>query len=426
MDWASEGWEAIITKAKTENKLIFLDIYTIWCGPCLKMDKDVWIEPSVQESYNESFINVKVNAENPSRGAAIAERYGATSFPTLVYLDPDGSVISTYVGGKNRYEMLELAQKVQDLYHHKAFLDKVKANIYGTYSHDELARILDITLDHEFVGKEHLAMKYLDGVTTIGEDDIRRVMPEVSRMDVTYLERLAPLTATVSFSEMYLRRNSKEWINWRNGTERAVYHFLKKYQDENNQAGYEQTLEILKGIEGVKPRKIDNLYLDFYRQNNLDQYRVFAMYLIDEYIIPTRPEDVKKADEEKYKMLREEISKDMMASLGTDMSNQASATSSTPTIDSLSVIYTISQSIADQLFEISGDFFAFYEDESSQRKASFWAELATKYYPYDWKYYDNLIFILESNGNHDKAKAALAHAKTLPWYSEMRTPSSGP
>jgi len=427
LDWQSESWEQVLVDARAQDKLIFVDIYTVWCGPCLKMDKDVWVDSTVQEHYNDRYINVKINAENPSRGQQVAQRYGASAYPTLLYLDPDGKVISSYVGSQNKYEILDLSAKVSNLYGQRDFLDGVKSNINKDYTLAELKNILDISIDHEFAGKEVLAMSYLDKISTIQEEDIRRVMPEVSRMDLRYLGRIAPLTGTVSYAEMYVRRNSKEWVSWRISTERAVYGFLKKYKQNGDLVGYEGTLEIMKGIEGVKPRKIDNLYLDFYKQNDLNKYRDFAIYLIDEYIIPTRPEDVKVADEEKYRMLHEEISKDMAAAVGADVTiEKSSFTSDTPTLDSLAEIYTISQSIADQLYDISGDFFAFFDDDSAQRKASFWAMLATKYYPYNWKYYDNLIFLLETQGEQIKAQEALDEAKALPWYREMRYPTSGP
>ncbi len=427
LDWHPDSWDQILSQAKAEDKLIFVDVYTIWCGPCLKMDKDVWVDSSVQANYNDRFINVKINAENPMRGQQVAQRYGASVYPTLLYLNPGGEVISTYVGAQNKYEILDLSDKVTALYGQRDYLDAVKSNIYKDYTLQELKKILDISVDHTFDGKHQLAMNYLDKISTIQEEDIRRVMPEVNNMDLDYLGRIAPLTGTVSYAEMYVRRNSKEWVSWRTDTERAVYAFLKKYLNNGDLGGYERTLEIMKGIEGVKPRKIDNLYLDFYKQNDLNKYRDFAIYLIDEYIIPTRPEDVKIADEEKYRMLHEEISKDMAAAIGDNVTIDANSISSqTSTLDSLAEIYTISESIADQLYDISGDFFAFFDDESSKRKASFWANLATKYYPYNWKYFDNLIFLLESNGEHIKAQEALDGAKALPWYHEMRHPPSNP
>ncbi|MBL7708461.1 MAG: thioredoxin family protein, partial [Chitinophagaceae bacterium] len=31
------SWSQLLAKAKTENKLIFVDAFTTWCGPCKQM-----------------------------------------------------------------------------------------------------------------------------------------------------------------------------------------------------------------------------------------------------------------------------------------------------------------------------------------------------------------------------------------------------
>lgn len=421
LNWENGTWEEILTKAKAQDKVIFLDVYTTWCGPCLKMDKDVFPDVAVSEYYNETFITVKVNAEDNGIGTSIANLYDVKAYPTLLYVDKNGDEISKFIGLKNKYELINLGEETMELYGQYDFINQVKSNVHGAYNNEELSQILGITRLHTFEGKEHLTMRYLNQIESIDEDDLRLVMGEISRMELSYLSRLAPLTTSLRYSEIYLRRNSKEWISWKNTTEQAIYLRLQDYQENNDLPKFEETLEILKSVDGMKPRGIDNLYLAFYKQNSLDQYRTFATYLIDEYIIPTRPEEVKRADVEKYKMLQEEIEKDMQASFGTDLrSINSSETTLTPTIDSLSEIYTISKSIADQLFEISSDFFAFYEDEPSQRKAVFWSSLCEKYFPYDWKYYDNHMYILEASGKPQEAKEVFEKARALPWYQEMR------
>ena len=32
----NEPWEEVVKKAKKQRKLIFVDCYTSWCGPCKK------------------------------------------------------------------------------------------------------------------------------------------------------------------------------------------------------------------------------------------------------------------------------------------------------------------------------------------------------------------------------------------------------
>lgn len=422
IEWSNASWKESLEQARIENKMIFVDIYTTWCSPCIKMDKEVFSDSLVGTYFNQDFISIKLNAEDDGEGSLVAQEQNVKLYPTLLFLDSNGSVLTSTVGMQNKYELIDLANKSIALNEQHELLTKVKNNIDATYSFDELKNILEITRIHSFKGKEKLVMSYLDRITTITEEDLRNVMGEVQRMDLSYLGRIAPLTTSLPYKELYLRRNSQEWIDWKNNTEQSVYDHLLYYKKENQLNKYEETLEILKGFKGIKSRQIDNLYLDFYRQNSLEQYRTFAIYLIEEYIIPSQPEDVKIADEERFQMLRDEIMKDMSRALGSTNAEKlfVNEVTNTPTIDSLSEVYTISKSIAEQLYEISGDFFAFFDDKVSQQKASYWASLTYLYYPYDWKYFDNHIFILESIGKPEEAQQVMLEAQSLPWYDELR------
>ncbi|MBQ8502365.1 MAG: thioredoxin family protein [Bacteroides sp.] len=80
-------WAEAVDKAKTENKLIFVDFYTQWCGPCYNMAKNVFTLPDVGQFYNTHFLNVKIDAEN-GEGIALAQKYAVRSYPTYAFIDP--------------------------------------------------------------------------------------------------------------------------------------------------------------------------------------------------------------------------------------------------------------------------------------------------------------------------------------------------
>lgn len=77
-------WAEAVAKAKAENKLIFIDFYTQWCGPCLNMAQTVFSLPTVGYYYNQTFINLKIDAEE-GEGITLAKKYGVRSYPTPMH-----------------------------------------------------------------------------------------------------------------------------------------------------------------------------------------------------------------------------------------------------------------------------------------------------------------------------------------------------
>lgn len=78
-------------KAKKENKLIFIDCYTTWCGPCKKMAKSTFLSKEVGAYYNKNFICLKVDMES-GEGPTIATNYAIEAYPTYLFLDYKGDV----------------------------------------------------------------------------------------------------------------------------------------------------------------------------------------------------------------------------------------------------------------------------------------------------------------------------------------------
>lgn len=104
-------WEEVLTLAKEENKIIFLDAYTTWCGPCKKMSRDVFPLPSVGKIYNEKFINIKMDMEKGG-GVDVAKRYNIRAFPTLMFVSGNGEVVHRVAGYQSGERMLKLADDV--------------------------------------------------------------------------------------------------------------------------------------------------------------------------------------------------------------------------------------------------------------------------------------------------------------------------
>lgn len=87
----------LLAKAKKENKMIFIDCYTTWCGPCKWMAKNVFTNDTAADFYNKNFVNAKIDMEQ-GEGIEIAKKYGIQAYPTLIYLDSDGTQMHRVCG----------------------------------------------------------------------------------------------------------------------------------------------------------------------------------------------------------------------------------------------------------------------------------------------------------------------------------------
>lgn len=101
--------------AKKEDKAIFVDAFTTWCGPCKRMSKYVFTEEAVGDYYNSTFINMKLDMEK-EEGMKFGLKYPVSAYPTFYYIKPDGEVLFTTKGGRKAEQFIELGQQAMSRY----------------------------------------------------------------------------------------------------------------------------------------------------------------------------------------------------------------------------------------------------------------------------------------------------------------------
>lgn len=102
-------WEEALAKAEKEQKIIFMDAYAEWCGPCKKMAATVFTDGQVGDFYNRNFINVKMDMEK-GEGRTLQRKYQVTAYPTLLFIDFDGSLVKRAVGAKRSDAFIKLGE----------------------------------------------------------------------------------------------------------------------------------------------------------------------------------------------------------------------------------------------------------------------------------------------------------------------------
>ncbi|MFT6441313.1 MAG: thiol-disulfide isomerase/thioredoxin [Salibacteraceae bacterium] len=86
-----------IEKAQKTDKLIFVDAYTTWCGPCKWMAANMFTNDTVADFYNENFINLKLNMEKGD-GKEFAKTHSIRFYPTLLFINKNGELFHKQVG----------------------------------------------------------------------------------------------------------------------------------------------------------------------------------------------------------------------------------------------------------------------------------------------------------------------------------------
>ncbi|MEQ1553381.1 MAG: thioredoxin family protein [Ferruginibacter sp.] len=104
-------WQQALDLAKQQNKLIFLDVYATWCGPCKKLKRDTFSDSTAAVIFNNNFINVSVDAEN-GEGVDISSKYNVTSYPSLYLINSNGKIVNKTGGYMSPTELITFGKTV--------------------------------------------------------------------------------------------------------------------------------------------------------------------------------------------------------------------------------------------------------------------------------------------------------------------------
>ena len=90
----------VLAKAKQEKRMVFMDCYTSWCGPCKMM------MPIVEEIATEYAGKLVVAKVDTASSPGTAARFGIRHIPTILFFK-NGEVVEKQVGATPKTALVE-------------------------------------------------------------------------------------------------------------------------------------------------------------------------------------------------------------------------------------------------------------------------------------------------------------------------------
>jgi thioredoxin-related protein len=103
------SFEEGLAQAEQQHKMIFIDVFAVWCGPCKMLDRDVFPNKELGNYLNAHFINLKIDGDKPEN-REIREFFEVDAYPTLLFIDPVSGNIRKIRGFADANEVLKEAK----------------------------------------------------------------------------------------------------------------------------------------------------------------------------------------------------------------------------------------------------------------------------------------------------------------------------
>jgi thiol-disulfide isomerase/thioredoxin len=353
-----------LMQAKAQKKLIFVDIYTTWCGPCKEMDKKTFTESSVGDKFNARFINYKVDAEK-GFGINLAKRYNVTSYPTCLFVDATENLMYKQEGLLRAPDLLKEADMVLNN----------QANAKPRWALEKLYN--EGRRDSEFLS-EFIAVNSLYTIdnTNLVEEYVKSLTPIQYSSDKT-LRIIVNNGFKIDGKafELLLKFREKAESLFEGGVEKVNRAFSQSINEvfdvalkTKNQAMFDKALAAnLKALPNTADRVNDKNKLAFYlAMKDVNKFSEAAEQYLDQYVMFVQVESIRKQDLWEYEKIMQNYKLGIRDSVGAGAALYQNLKKNAK--------YTMARLTANELNEVVKAFYDQVDDKAKLKKAVEWAK----------------------------------------------------
>jgi thiol-disulfide isomerase/thioredoxin len=129
------SFDAASKQAGQTGKIVLVDFYTTWCGPCKLLDKNTWTDAAVIQLLEQKTVALRIDAE---KEADLAKRYKIAAYPSVLLIKPDGTEIDRLVGYRDPKAFIG---DFNDSLNGKDSISRAKDKLTAAGSDDAMARM---------------------------------------------------------------------------------------------------------------------------------------------------------------------------------------------------------------------------------------------------------------------------------------------
>ncbi|GAB3779950.1 hypothetical protein GCM10028818_31310 [Spirosoma horti] len=403
------SWKEVLTEAKRQNKPIFLDVFTTWCPPCKRMAKEAFPNTRVGAKFNVHFINYQLDAEQ-GEGITIAKQYAVASYPTALYITPDGGLVHRSVGYGGVNAMMDQADLVLATHQLKITLakgDKDYAN--GKRDPDFLKRYLKTRQSlnrptHDVLDAYLDALPESERTTTETTALVADALQSSDTKAFDYLIKNRPSLLSSDLTKQSLARASSGAID------RVLDNEFIRACATNNEALLETVITnsernaaaanpFMVRSDAQKQEAATTYRLKFYKATkNFVKYRAIAEPVVQNQLMSQSVGEVQKTDSASAVRM-----KNMMASLPDSLRNRIN----TQLNDTQMMSKPMSWKVAYSLHEIASTYLALGTSPADWNPALTWVERSIALYrtpEYETTYADLLKKLGRTNDARNEQK----------------------
>ncbi|MEA5459730.1 thioredoxin domain-containing protein [Arcicella sp. LKC2W] len=280
------SWQETVAKAKAQNKPIFIDFFTTWCGPCKELEQKVYSKPEVIQKMNVSFINFKIDAEK-GEGPDLARKFDVSAYPFLVWADKNQNVLLTDAGYMPVNEFLKSVDNALNQYREGRLED---------YETQYRAGKRDANFLADFINKRHAMV--MDNRELV--EQYLLAIPTAEQTSEKTLKLLSQNTFTLNGKAIELLQNQAIFKKYGISTLETVSTTIMEYFRNALRTKNLDLLEKLAGLNlKLNPveagRQNERYRMEFYKSmNNTPKYLETAQNLADKYLMNISKEELNK------------------------------------------------------------------------------------------------------------------------------------